>query len=95
LNAHGQAVAHDADFCVARLTLDKVVRWTPPEQVHGQLQTMVRYTYNIKPAKWLADPEARRVFPVVDRIIRGQRNLLMSVTVQLQDGIWVPVLPGQ
>ena len=88
-------VVHDADFCVAHLTLDKVVKWSSPEQVHGHPQMLVRYTYRIKSADWLADPEARKVFPVVDRIIRGQGNLLMSVTVQQQDGRWVPVLPGQ
>jgi hypothetical protein len=94
LNVHGRPEEHDADFCVAHLTLDKVIKWTPPEPVHGQLETMVRYTYHAKTADWMADPEARRVFPVADRIIRGQGNLLMSVTVRFGDGEWVPVLPG-
>jgi hypothetical protein len=71
------------------------VKWSPPEQAHGHLETMVRYTYHIKSANWMADAEARKAFPVVDRIIRGQGNLLMSVNVQLQDGKWMPVLPGQ
>jgi hypothetical protein len=95
LNVHGQPVEHDADFCVAHLTLDKVVKWTPPEQINGQLQTMVRYTYHVRPAEWMADPEARKVFPVADRIIRGQGDMLMAVMVRLKDGKWVPVLPGQ
>jgi hypothetical protein len=95
LGAHDQPVEHEKDLCVARLSLDKVVKWSPPEQMHGHLETLVRYTYHINFADWMADPEARRVFPIVDRIIRGQGNLLMSVTVQLQDGKWVPVLPGQ
>jgi hypothetical protein len=95
LGIHGQAVEHDADFCVARLSLDKVVRWTQPEQMHGHVETQVLYTYRIDSADWMADPRARKVFPVVDRIIRGQGNMLMSVTVQAQNGTWVPVLPGQ
>lgn len=95
LNVRGQAVEHDADFCVAQLSLDKVVKWTPPEPAHGQSQTLVRYTYHIKAADWMADPDARKVFPVADRIIHGQGTLLMTATVQLQDGKWVPVLPGQ
>ena len=41
----------------------------------------------------MADPQAREVFPVVDRIVRNDGNLLMSVTVRLQDGRWQPVLP--
>jgi hypothetical protein len=95
LNIHGQPEAHDVDFCVAHLTLDKVVKWSPPEPVNGHLETIVRYTYRIKAADWMGDPEAQKVFPVVDRIIRGQGNLLMSATAQLQDGRWAPVLPGQ
>ena len=95
LNAHGQAVEHDADFCVAHLTLDKVVKWTPPEQVRGQPETLVRYTYHVEPAPWMADPDARKAFPVADRIIRGDRVLLMTMTARLEGGHWVPVLPGQ
>lgn len=95
LNVHGQPVERDADFCVAHLTLDKVVKWTPPEGAHGHLETLVSFTYRIKSADWMADPEARKVFPVVDRIIRGDGNLLMTATIQAQNGKWVPVLPGQ
>jgi hypothetical protein len=95
LGVHDQPVEHDEDLCVAHLGLDKVVKWSSPEQVRGHLETVVRYTYHIKAADWMADPQARQVFPVVDRIIRNQDNLLMSVTVELQDGRWMPVLPGQ
>jgi hypothetical protein len=95
LGAHDQPVEHDKDLCVARLSLDKVVKWSSPEQVHGHPETAVRYTYHVKSADWMADPQARQAFPVADRIIRNQGNMLMSVTVELQDGKWMPVLPGQ
>jgi hypothetical protein len=95
LDVHTQPEEHEADFCVARLTLDKVVKWSPPEPIHNHLETVVKYTYHIKSADWLADASAREVFPIVDRIVRGQGTLLMSATVQLQDGRWIPVLPGQ
>jgi hypothetical protein len=95
LGAHDQLVEHDADLCVARLSLDKVVKWTAPEEAHGHVETVVSYTYKIKSADWMADPEARKVFPIVDRIIRGEGNAMMTATVRLQDGKWVPVLPGQ
>jgi len=95
LGAHGQLVERDQDLCVARLRLDRVVKWTPPENARGHLETEVRYTYRIKAADWMENPEARKVFPVVDRIVRGQGNLMMSVSVQLQEGQWVAVLPGQ
>jgi hypothetical protein len=95
LSAHEQPVEHDKDLCVASLRLAKVVKWSAPEPVHGSPETVVRYTYHVKAADWMADPEARQVFPVADRIIRNQDNMLMSATVKLQDGKWVPVLPGQ
>ena len=95
LGPHDTPTVHDADFCVAHLTLDKVVKWAPPEPVHDHLETVVRYTYHIKAAEWMSEPDAQKVFPIVDRIIRGEGTMLMSATVQLQDGKWVPVLPGQ
>jgi DNA-binding PadR family transcriptional regulator len=93
VGAHDRPTAHDADLCVARLSLDKVVKWSPPEQVRGHVETVVHYTYHIREAKWMDDPQARQVFPVVDRIIRHQDNMLMSVTVRLEDDKWQPVLP--
>jgi hypothetical protein len=95
LGAHDRPVERDADFCVARLSLDKVVKWSLPEEAHGHVETTVSYTYKIKPAEWMVDPEARKVFPVVDRIIRGEGKALMTATLQAQNGKWVPVLPGQ
>lgn len=94
LDIHSQPEEHDADFCVAHLTLDKVVNWSPPEPVHDHLETVVKYTYHIKAAPFLSDPEARKVFPMVDRIVHGAGTLMMTATVRLQDGRWVPVLPS-
>jgi len=93
VGAHDRPTAHDADLCVGHLSLDKVVKWSNPEQVHGHLETVVRYTYHIKAADWMEDPQARQVFPVIDRIIRHEDNMLMSVTVRLENGKWRPVLP--
>lgn len=95
VGAHDSPVERDADLCVAHLSLDRVVKWTPPAQVHGHLESVVWYTYKIKSADWMADPRARKVFPVVAKIIRGQGSLLMTATVQAHNGRWVPVLPGQ
>jgi hypothetical protein len=93
IGPHDLPTEHDADFCVAHLTLDKVVKWSPPEPVHNRLQTVVRYTYHVKAADWMSDPDAQKVFPIVDRIIRGDGSRMMSATVALEDGKWVPVLP--
>ena len=95
MGAHDRAVERDADFCLARVSLDKVVKWTSPEETHGHVETVVSYTYKVKPADWMADAEARKVFPIVDRIIHGEGNAVMTATLQVQNGKWVPVLPGQ
>jgi hypothetical protein len=95
IGRHDFVTEHDADFCVAHLTLDKVVKWSPPEPAHDHLETVVRYTYHVKPADWMSEPDAQKVFPIADRIIRGDGVMLMSATVALQDGKWMPVMPGQ
>lgn len=95
LDVHGQVEQHDGDFCVAHLTLDKVIKRSPTEQIHGRVETVASYTYKVRSAAWMADPQARKVFPMVDRIIRGEHNALMTATLQVQNGKWVPVLPGQ
>jgi hypothetical protein len=95
LGAHGRPMERTSDFCVAHLSLDRVIKWTPPAEAHGHLETVVSYTYQVKAADWTADPQARKVFPVVDRIIRGAGNVLMTATLQAQNDTWVPVLPGQ
>jgi hypothetical protein len=95
IGRHDFVTEHEADFCVAHLTLDKVVKWSPPEPAHDHLETVVRYTYHVKPADWMSEPDAQKVFPIADRIIRGDGVLMMSATVALQDGKWKPVMPGQ
>ena len=95
LGIHGDAEEHGADFCVASLTLDKVVKSTPPDDPKLQAERIVSYTYRIKAADWMSDSDARKVFPIVDRIIRGAGKLQMTATVELRDGQWVPVMPGR
>jgi hypothetical protein len=95
IGAHDAPTEHEADFCVAHLSLDRVVKWSPPESVHDHLETVVRYTYHAEAADWMSNPEARQAFPIADRIIRGQGVMLMSATVALRNGKWEPVLPGQ
>ncbi len=95
LGIHGDPEEHGGDFCIASLTLDKVVKWTPPDDPKLQAERIVSYTYRIKAADWMADSGARQVFPIVDRIIRGEGKLQMTATVELKDGQWMPVLPGK
>jgi hypothetical protein len=62
--------ARPADFCAAKLSLDKIVGW----EVHkngAQSEAVVTYTYRVNAAPWAQDPDAQRVFPAVARVLSG------------------------
>jgi hypothetical protein len=64
-------VAHGNDFCVARLSLGRVENWRLDARDAQHPSAAVGYTYRIDPAPWLADADARRVLPMVDKVIQG------------------------
>jgi hypothetical protein len=66
-----QQTTHDADFCVATLTLDKIISWEPPQTVNGDTKTSVLFTYKIDPAPWTKEADFRQAFPMVARVIDG------------------------
>lgn len=81
----GHAVAAH-DLCVAKLTLKKVQHW---EAAPGKAQEMVvSYTYDIAPAPWASDAEARRVFPVIDRLVQGAGVLQLKEAMVLTAQGW-------
>ncbi|AOZ09417.1 hypothetical protein [Cupriavidus malaysiensis] len=82
-------VTHSADFCVAKLTLDKVVGWEPPQQRDGETKTSVLYTYKVEPAAWTQDADVRRVFPMVQRVIEGAGTMQLRAGVRLTQDGWV------
>ena len=92
IGAHDIPTEHEADFCLARISLDKVVKWLPPDQADGGWRTTASYTYHIKPVSWLSDPEAQQVFPVAARLVAGQGTLQLTADLVLRDGKWVPAL---
>jgi hypothetical protein len=78
----------DHDLCAGRLSLRKVVRWDPPTSGGEGAQTVLTYTYDMAPAPWTADVDARRVFPVVDRIVRGAGVLELKESMVLTREGW-------
>ena len=64
-------VAHPNDFCVARLTLATIEDWQVDARDAQHPSATVNYTYRIDPAPWLADADARRVLPMVAKVIQG------------------------
>jgi hypothetical protein len=78
------------DLCAAKLSLDKVVTWElPPVEAKARRQAVVTYTYHVDPFPWTADPQARKVFPAVDRVIEGAGTAQLTETFTLTDEGWV------
>ncbi|MES2152933.1 MAG: hypothetical protein V4508_24410 [Pseudomonadota bacterium] len=78
-----------ADFCAGKIKLKKVVRWTPPDAAG---ETTVSYTYTIAAAPWTRDSAAQQVFPMVDRVVKGQGSLQLTQRLKWLHRRWVAVL---
>jgi hypothetical protein len=88
-------IFHSGDFCIAKLALDQVVGWQPPEVVEGRPQTTVKYTYKVaKAPDWARDPEIKRVFPMIHRIVGGAGTMQLSQLFAWSNNSWVAVIPG-
>ncbi|HEY4066319.1 MAG TPA: hypothetical protein VGM74_05430 [Burkholderiaceae bacterium] len=85
-------VAHQNDFCVAQISLDKVEGWQLDTHDAQHTAATVSYTYRIEPAPWLQDSDAQRVLPMVARVIKGAGgSLQMHQGFALQPQGWVAV----
>jgi len=82
-------VKHRKDLCAAKLTLDKIVRWEPTDVGLGT----VFYTYHVTAVPWALSADALEVFPMIDKIVKGQGTLQLSQRMQLGKEGWTPV-PG-
>ena len=85
---------HAHDFCVARISLDKVESWQLDTREAQHPAATVSYSYHIEPAPWLEDADAKRVLPMVARVINGaDGRMLMRQGFTLASNGWVAV-PG-
>ncbi len=85
-----ERVTHQADFCVARLTLDRVFGWEPPQTIGGRRVSSVLFSYRIAdPAPWLQTPDVRRAFPMLMRAIDNAGTLQLRLGVHLTQQGWV------
>jgi hypothetical protein len=84
--------AHPTDFCVARLSLEKVEGWQLDTHDAKHSAATVSYTYRIEPAPWMKDPDAVRVLPMVAKVIKGAGGgLQMHQGFTLGQQGWVAV----
>lgn len=84
-----QHVVHPADFCVATLSLDRVIGWEKPISLNERTVTSVLFTYKIAPAAWTRTPQARQVFPVVARAVENAGTQQLRLGVHLTPRGWV------
>ena len=83
-------VTHPADFCVAKLALDRVFGWETPQTINGRTVSSVLFSYRITdPAPWMARQEARRAFPMAMRAIDNAGTLQLRLGVHLTPQGWV------
>ena len=83
-------VTHPADFCVARLALDRLFGWEAPQKMNGRTVSSVLFSYRVvDPAPWLATPDARRAFPLTMRSIANAGTLQLRLGVHLTPQGWV------
>jgi hypothetical protein len=75
------------------LSLDKVIRWDPPTAVGQVQETNLTYTYKVTAADWARDPGVQKVFPVLDRLIKGAGTLQLQQRMQLTKEGWVALSP--
>ncbi len=87
-------IEHPGDFCAAKLSLDKVVSWEPPTVVDGHPQISVKYTYKAEAAPWTQNPDIKKVFPMVSRIIDGAGTLQLVQLFTWSNDAWLAVTPG-
>jgi hypothetical protein len=83
----GGTRAHPADFCAAKLSLDKIVGW----EVHkngAQSEAVVTYTYRVDAAPWAQDADAQRVFPAVARVLSGAGKAQLREAFTLTEYGW-------
>jgi hypothetical protein len=93
VSADGRKTVRHGDFCAGKLRLDAIAGWDAPKPVEGQLETTVSYTYKFSAAAWTRDPEARKVFPMVDRVIQGEGTAQLQQLFRLTNGRWIAVAP--
>jgi hypothetical protein len=91
----GEKIVHHGDFCAGKLSLDKVVKWDQPTMVGNNYETTVTYTYKMTAAEWTKDPEIERVFPMLDRLIKGQSKMLLQQHFRLVGKSWVAIDPWE
>lgn len=80
----GEKIARTGDFCVGKLSVDKLVSW---DAATGTAS----YTYKFAAAPWMKEASAQQAFPMIAYIMKGEGQLQMKQRMRLDHGRWVGV----
>jgi cytochrome c peroxidase len=89
----GRDDVHHADLCAAKLHVDQVVSREPAGDIGENQRVTLTYTYKLDPVAWARDPDVLKVFPMVSRMIDGQRSMQLTQAFVARGGEWVALSP--
>jgi hypothetical protein len=93
LTALGKRQERHGDLCPVSLTLEQIVTSEPLQGAGGVQETLVKYTYKVDAAEWTRDPSAQKVFPMLDRVIKGAGTQKLEQRLKLTPQGWVAIGP--
>ncbi|XHS78729.1 cytochrome-c peroxidase [Burkholderiaceae bacterium UC74_6] len=90
LTAAGQQAMKPAkggkpDLCAGRLEAERIVSVSET----GEGRASVHFLYRFKAESWVQNDEVRRVFPMVDALLRGQGSMEMQQGFHVEGAAWV------
>lgn len=87
--ASGETLYEKSDLCVARLSLDKIVRTDVKGGDAGPREATVAYTYTVDAPPWTRDPELQTVLPAVARVLGGAGTAELAESFTYTSDGWV------
>ncbi|GGC86581.1 hypothetical protein [Undibacterium terreum] len=91
VRSDGDIKLQQGDLCAAKLSLDKVIGWEEAKTNDSSKMVAVSYTYKVDAAPWTADADIQKVFPMVDRVVRGAGSMVLKESFKLTGEGWVAV----
>ena len=90
MRADGSTKIDQGDLCVAKLSLDKIVKWEEIKSDDHKRRVQVTYSYKINSAApWTKDADIQKVFPMVAHILQGENTMQLQETLKMSDHGWI------
>ena len=90
MRSDGSTKIDQGDLCVARLGLDKIVKWEEIKSDDKKQRVQITYSYKIlSAAPWTSDAEIRKAFPMVAQLLQGAGTMQLQETLKFSDHGWI------